>query len=240
LDHLGSALNSAKLVSSLRPPLRAPRPLFAAAKTSEVDAFLSSRLQLSGPGLARVSHVLKDNESDDPEEWESIVGVLETSLNMPAPEVGKLVARIPEVLCMTTAEDLAKDLAVWKTTCGLASERELSSLVALEPAVLLMESDDVLATMSYLEEEAGFTEMQRRNIALTSPLFFSLDLTAELKPVFMAVYAEDQTQADLVAEAFPNIRPEVLDIIDRALEAAFGEDDELDLIIGGGDEDEGA
>ena len=36
--------------------------------------------------------------------------------------------------------------------------------------------------------------MQRRNIALTSPLFFSLDLTAELKPVFMAVYAEDQTQ----------------------------------------------
>ena len=111
LDHLGSALNSAKLVSSLRPPLRAPRPLFAAAKTSEVDAFLSSRLQLSGPGLARVSHVLKDNESDDPEEWESIVGVLETSLNMPAPEVNDVGGLLTEAPVYGQSPSM-----VWKPT----------------------------------------------------------------------------------------------------------------------------
>ena len=124
-----------------------------------------------------------------------------------------------------------KSLATIALKCELGDADSLFFLADLNPRLLMIPAGPLSESFEFLAS-MGFGTVQFRNVALACSGFLELSVEDQVKPVFMAMASQTDAGMDAVAKAFPEVTPEVLELVGNVLEVTDSQDDELALALG--------
>lgn len=164
--------------------------------------------------------------------------VLTKALGLDRREVGKIVARMPEVL-LRKPTDVAETLATLYLALGKPSTPQFAHLFTVVPRYLTLDAKDSLQPVfAFMVDIAGFGVKEKRNACLAEPDLFSFSLGA-LEITWQAVVAADDIQVSIVADAVDgeDTLKACAATLRDALLAAYNEDDELEFAVDDSDED---